>query len=356
MAKAATYTARTDFSIIPISSVPRLPAIGHIAIDPDFQTHILRVTGPGFNPELPDFAYGAGVGGSADVNVWNKNSTKFCFEDQSNRVYVMGFAPLKMQTIPLWPKIFKQGTLCFQGGGRCEFAKFGDILFRYDGLRIWEYVFGNAVAAIPPAPILICDFSKALGPMFIEKWMSIGGASADAKTFACAYSDTGGQGSGTTIMVWHVGRGWRRFETETGQVTGQWGPTGTIKSTDRFTIHNVKLSPGGKYLVIATAQVDDGTVKNKHFWNIETLEMSVVSEFTDGHFTQGYTSWINNGGIPFGQWQKRLFTEPDDPQPLVSPMPDRHIVPVWGTHPSWNNVGPTDKEPFFATSVCPNET
>ena len=349
-----TYLARSDFASIPISKVPPLPPIGGSVLDPDFGAQILRVTGPGFNPQHPDFTYAAGVGGSADVNVWNRQATKFVFEDQGNRVFVMGFEPFKMKTFPLYPKSFPQGTFGLDGGGRAEFAKFGDVLFRYDGLKIWQYVFGTN-PLIPPAAELVCDFTAAL-PGFVPTWQSIGGASANALTYAIALSNKGAQGSGTTIMLYRVGKGWRRFETGTGVVSGQWGDVGTIQSADRFTIHNIKLSPGGQYLVIATADVEPGSIKDKHFWNLETLEMSVVENFTGGHFTQGYSHWLNNGGIPFGQYQSRPFTAPGTPTPIISPMPASRLLPILDSHLSWNNVDPADSAPFFATTTSPNKT
>jgi hypothetical protein len=346
--KPAAYSARTDFAVIPISKVPPIPPVGSIAIDLDFNCPILRVTGPNFNPQHPNFAYFAGIGGSADVNVWNRTSTKFCFEDQGTRQFVMGFDPVNFRTFPLYPAAFPQGTFCIEGGGACEFSKAADVLFRYDGLKIWMYSF---TATIPPSPILLCDFSTAL-PGFSPTWQSVGGCSANGKTFAIALSNAGAQGTGTTIMLYRTGKGWRKFDTQTGQVSGQWGKTGTIQSSDRFTIHNVKISPGGDWLIIAVGSVDGNTVKDKHFWNLDTLEMSVVSNFTDGHFTEGFDLWINNGGTPFGQYQSRLFTQPGNPVPEIIPVPT--IKPPLDQHPSWNNVSDADQEAFFSTSHTPN--
>lgn len=349
--KPLTYNARTDFSTVPISAVPTIPAIGQTALDPDFKTPILRVTGPGFNPEHPDFAYFAGIGGSADVNVWNRQSTKFCFEDQGNRVFVMQFAPEKMKVYPLYPTSFNEGTFCIEGGGRAEFAHFGDVLYQYDKAQIWQHNFGQSPTA-PPVPKLVYDFSAAL-PNFTPTWQTIGGASADGKTFAIALSNAGNQGTGSTIMIYRVGKGWRKFDTMTGLVTGEWGATGTINSTDRELIHNIKLSPGGDWLIIACAGVTPGSIKNKHFWKIDSLDMSVISGFTGGHFTEGYSSFINNGGVPFGQYQTRQFIASDKPSGLISPMPSTPLVPILDSHLSWNNCDLADTAPFFVTTTCP---
>lgn len=352
--KSISYSARTDFATVPISKVPTIPPAGAIATDPDFNTPILRVTGPGFNPLHPDFAYFAGIGGSADVNVWNRQSTKFVFEDQGNRVFAMQFAPDKMKVAPLYPTFYKQGTFCIEGGGRAEFSHFGDVLFQYNGLKILEHDFGQSPSA-PPTPKLVYDFTAAL-PGFNVTWQSIGGASADGKTFAIALSNSGNQGTGTTIMIYRTGKGWRKFDTFTGLVTGQWGQVGTIQSSDRFTVHNIKLSPGGKFLIIATAAVEGNSIKNKHFWNLETLEMSVISTFTGGHFTEGYAHFINNGGIPFGQYQARAFSAPGIPEPLIVSMPSPPLVPILDSHLSWNNCDPADTAPFFATTTSPRDT
>jgi len=349
-----TFTARTDFESIPISKVPAIPEIGSVAHDPDFNTSILRVTGPGFNPQHPDFAYGAGIGGSADENVWNKDSTKFVFEDQGNRVFIMGFDPVNFKTFPLFPGVFPQGTFGIPGGGRGIFSHQGDIFFEFDGTKINQYDFSLS-PIVPPAAKLVYDFGAVM-PGFTSTWQSIGGASADSQTFAIALSNSGGQGTGTTIMVYRVGKGWRRFETHTGIVTGQWGTIGKMVTKDHFTIHNIKLSPGGDYLVVAVGIVDDALAKNKHFWNIDTLQLTEAANFTAGHFTEGYTHWVNNGGVPFGQYSSRLFTAPTASKNLITPMPKVKIIPRLDSHLSWNNVGPADEAPFFATTTSTNTT
>jgi hypothetical protein len=288
------------------------------------------------------------------MNIWNKDSTKFVFEDQGNRVFILGFDPVNFKTVPLFPNEYPQGTFGIAGGGRGIFSHVGDIFYEFNGTTINAYDFGLS-GTTPPVAKVVVDFAPDM-PGYNSTWQSIGGASADSQTFAIALSNVGGQGTGTTIMVYRVGKGWRRFETHTGMVTGQWGTIGKMITKDHFTVHNIKLSPGGDYLIIAVGTVDDALAKNKHFWNIDTLQLDIVHNFTAGHFTEGYTHWVNNGGVPFGQYSSRLFTQPATPVNLVHPMPKVKIIPRLDSHLSWNNCDPADTAPFFATTTSTNTT
>lgn len=352
MKNPTTYKSRVDVNIEQTPFPAPNVSLGQnaLVVDPKFNNRIVRVTDASLSPQHPGFSYFAGLGGSADVNAFNAQSTKFCFEDQGNRQFVMQFSPLKMKVSPLYPTHYSAGTFCVTGGA-IEFAKYGDILFQFAGSQVLEYDFGQSPLA-PPTPKVVCDFTKAISG-FKPTWQSAGGISDDGKTFAMAASTSGNQGSGSTILIYRVGKGFIHFDTMTGIISGDWGMQGVIKSADRAKIHNVKISPSGDWLIVAEAGVTPGSIKGKHFWHIGTLDYSVVDGSTAGHFTEGYSHYINNGGTPFGNYESRLFTAPSSPVPLITQFPPGRLQPILDQHASWNNVDPLDTAPIFATTTSP---
>jgi hypothetical protein len=52
-------------------------------------------------------------------------------------------------------------------------------------------------------------------------------------------------------VAYKVGSGCTHLGTATGTVTGDWGTTGTVGISDRFTVHNVKISKDGQWALIS---------------------------------------------------------------------------------------------------------
>jgi hypothetical protein len=168
-----------------------------------------------------------------------------------------------------------------------------------------------------------------------------------------AYSNTGGQETGVNVVAYKAGSGCSALNTATGQVTGDWGASGTVNSPDRFTVHNLKMSRDGNWLSITSNVCSSGTcAANPYFWQIGTTNLENCGEggSCGGHYTEGYTHWINNYGSPWASQQIRSFSDPT----VVSVVNQNYpSTSDWNMdqHQSWNNVQPGDSLPFFSTTA-----
>jgi hypothetical protein len=138
--------------------------------------------------------------------------------------------------------------------------------------------------------------------------------SSDDQTFAVMGSTTAGQGStgAVWVVVWNRTNGCRVWNTATGAVTGAMGalayPTGSINITDRFYLHNVRLSKNGHVIKVTqntcTASPGGCTVNtNTYIWDITGLTVNrIINDGTlgCGHNTIGQVETMNLcGGFQF---------------------------------------------------------
>jgi hypothetical protein len=156
---------------------------------------------------------------------------------QAARMYVSSFPGTNGMTLRAggsWSNVNSQVLYVLTGGG---------VIQKYD--------FTNRTS--PPSFQTVFDFKaggNCLAAKYSSTWSVDGGHSKDDLTFAAAFSNSGSQGTGVDVVIWRVGSGCIHLNTQTGQVTGDFGETGTINLADRFTIHNVKLSKDGNSLTI----------------------------------------------------------------------------------------------------------
>jgi len=114
--------------------------------------------------------------------------------------------------------------------------------------------------------------------------------SADDQTFAVLGSTTPNQGStgAVYVIIWNRSNGCRVWRTDTGAITGAWGSIGSISLTDRFYLHNVRLSKNGNYVKVTqnTCTASPGgctSNTNTYIWNIATLTVTrIVTDSTGG--------------------------------------------------------------------------
>jgi hypothetical protein len=177
--------------------------------------------------------------------------------------------------------------------------------------------------------------------------------SKDDQTFSTSFSLTGGQGSGVWVVVWNRAHGCRWMNTQTGQVGGGWGPTGTINVGDRFFIHNSRLSKDGKWVKIGFERclsVCAGGVE-LYLWQIDTLNLTActIANNCMGHTALGYSHMVNSPTTPSQQTQSiRDLSTLDNQTQLWSNGPPTHIP--WDNHPSWENVTAGDNYPYLSSS------
>jgi hypothetical protein len=146
------------------------------------------------------------------------------------------------------------------------------------------------------------------------------------------------------------------LNTSTGQVSGDWGVKGTINRPERWTIHNTKISRDGNWLIIAKENCLITTCsKGPYFWQIGTTNVISCGDggLGSGHWTEGYTHWVNNHNTPIGSQAMRLFALPSSAINITPYLPSSGMSGLMDQHLSWNNADPLDRVPFASSTWMP---
>jgi Putative Ig domain len=355
-----TYAcSRTNLAIVQLPAAP--PNVGNlsgantIVTDPDFDSPIVRITDANTNPEatFQNRTYVSSSSGSADVNVWNVDSTLFVAQDTGANTYPFTFNPSTMRASRMYVSSFAStnGLVLNQSG---EWSRVNPNLFyTFSGTAINKYDFTDRTT--PPSSQPFYSFtssSNCLPPGFTAQWIDEGGVSGDDTVFGVAYSNSGGQGTGIYVVTYKVGSGCSMLNTQTGQVSGDWGLQGKINIADRWTIHNVKLSKDGNWMVIvSTTCLSPTCATQPYFWQIGTTTVNSCGDggSCSGHWTEGYSHWVNNDNSPMANQVIRLFSPATSVGNLIGSFPAGITVP-FDQHQSWNNVDPNDSVPFLSTT------
>ena len=356
--------SRTDLNIVQVQPEP--PNVGNllgantVVTDPDFGNRIVRITDSKTNPEatFENRTYVTTSSGSADDNLWNTDSTLFIVQDSGAGSYPFSFNPSTMQAARMYVASFPttNGLKLWDDGTWSRVSP--NVLYTYNGTAISKYDFTDRTN--PPSPEPVYDFTSSrncLPAGFAETWKARGGVSGDDTVFGMAYSNRGGQGTGVFVAVYKVGSGCSVLNTQTGQVGGDWGANGTINVTDRWTIHNVKLSKDGNWMVIvSTLCTSNSCSTSPYFWQIGTTNVISCGDggSCSGHWTEGYRHWENNDNSPMSNQVIRSLGQATSVSNLTHTFPPGITVP-FDQHQSWNNVDPADSLPFFSTT-CSSTT
>jgi len=187
-----------------------------------------------------------------------------------------------------------------------------------------------------------------------------------------------GQGSAYWVVLYSPTKGCMAVNTMTGAITADlgWsgatgltcGPlqcTGTFTSPGTFTIHNVKLSVSGQYMVVAVATDVGGTAcppSNPHIWWIGSEGSNIfycaeggppTGTKGSGHWAAGWTHFVNDPASPLNQWYTRSQSRGGSGTPIAA-----NTTPSCTTntdsHSSWNMTNTMDTAPFGFTRTTNN--
>jgi hypothetical protein len=364
------YCSRTDLVTVqlpsPLPSVGNLTGANTLVTDPAFSNRIVRVTDANTDPSRPNFTFIATASGSADENQWNTDSTLFMSYNMNAGTYPFSFDPTTMQVSRLYVSNFPAtGGMQLNTVGEWSRAN-SQWWYTMDtgsnGLQILKYDFTDR--STPPAPQLVYDFSSSancLGSGFKQTWAADGGIAASDAVFSMAFANSGGQdGNGANfVAVYTPGKGCRVWNTATGQVTGDWGPTGTISLPDRVHIHNMKMSKDGNWIIVTWNNCASSCPDSQpFFWNIPTLNAYTMPSCQTaggscgGHWTMGYSTYAYENKnsppdfaiMPFSNTSSLTVVDPNQPA---------GFAPPWDQHNAWNNTNATDSVPFCTSSFNP---
>jgi hypothetical protein len=335
--------------------VGNLSGANTIVTDPQFGNQIVRITDANSNPAktFKNRTYVTTGSGSADDNLWNIDSTLIVLQDTGGNSFPYTFDPGTLQSARMYVSSFPatNGLTLNEGGTWSRVNP--NLLYTDSGTKIKAYDFTDRTN--PPSPQAVYDFTSSpncLPAGFTQTWSTKGGVSGDDTVLAMAYSNNGDQGSGVYAVVYKVGSGCSVLNSQTGQVSGDWGTTGKISIADRWTIHNVKLSKDGNWLIISSTACTSSTCSDgPYFWQIGTATVNSCGDggSCSGHFTEGYSHWVNNDNSPMSNQVIRSFSEATMVENLTKTFPPG-ITPPFDQHQSWNNADPADSVPFLSAT------
>jgi hypothetical protein len=343
------FKSRTDIDIAGRPEAPMIGPAGSITVDPDFGNRIVRASDETtlMVGGKPSPFVTAGIGGSADVNTWNTDSTLLYLQDNGSQGAIFSFDPKTLAVARIYPSWRVPGVILFS---RLD----PNVAFLFSGTECLRYDFSDRDLPTPPPPVLVCDFAQILPAA--STWKSVGGVESADRVFTCGFSTSGAQGTGVYACVFTIGKGFRMLNTQTGVVSGDYGPLGTITLPDRFTLHNVKASKDGGWMVMTITTVFSGTSKAPFFWNVDTLTVNALGSVArGGHWTAGYDEFLNNDSCPYIEfWRhvRRNLSPPsaiDQPWGLASPFPTPQAMVGLDDHLSFN--GPRDSM-VVSISAC----
>jgi len=333
------YCARTDRRVEPYPDKP--PAIGpsgSIISDPTFGSRIVRVTDERSDPiqaGRPLF-----TPASAEQNSWNKDSTMFYIDTSGGSFLLYDFDPATMTARPA-------STPKRDLGGEPEFSfQQASILY---GMSRRDRVIEQYDASTGRAAE-INDPSKCVKLGSGDSGY-LTGVSADDNRFTAVLGPQ--QDKNYMIYVYDRTQGCRWYNTQTGEIGGQWGPKGTISAPDRFLLHNARMAKSGKFVYMTrggTGSIGHGWV----VWEVDSMNIGVCTQGCSGHHVTGYSHIIGPSGAlhPLDLWIRPL-NNLEAHNPLIE-----GLEPAKGfwfdSHFSWNNATPDDSTPVCFSSYRPN--
>jgi hypothetical protein len=163
------------------------------------------------------------------------------------------------------------------------------------------------------------------------------------------YFDGTAQDRQTVAYVFDRTLGCRWLNIATGQVGGQWGPTGTINIPDRFQLHNVRISREGQFVrLVRSFCLVTSCAAFDYVWDIDTLTVTPCTTNVNrcqGHKSMGYGVILNHSAIGgSSQWSIRPGSDVTNHFELISPILKPSVFNL-DNHPSWNNVQPGNAQP-----------
>jgi hypothetical protein len=334
------YCARTDRRTEPYpDKPPGIGPAGSIINDPSFGSRILRVTGNGSDPVQADRSLV--TPSSAEQNSWNRDSTMFYVTTTGGSFLLYNFDPSTMRArLAAGPKM--------DLGAEPEFSfKQPGVLY---GMNRRERVFEQYDTASGRVT-QVNDLSKCV-KLGSGETGNLTSVSADDNRFMGVLGPQ--QDKDYLIYVYDRAQGCRWYNTQTGEIGGQWGPKGTISAPDRFLMHNARMSKSGKF--VYTQRGGGGIGRGWVVWEIDSMNIGVCSQGCDGHHVMGYSHIIGPSGIahPLDLWSRPL-NHLEAHSPLIKELePARNFW--FDSHFSWNSADPDDSSPVcFSTYRPTNE-
>jgi hypothetical protein len=330
------YCARTDRKVEPYAKTP--PALGRagsIITDPAFGSRIVRATDEGDDPQRR--ARSLMTPASGEQNAWNATSTNFYVVTAGGGFQLYDFVPSTLSV-----RMRKSLDLGWRTEPQFSFSHpnllFGTTSGRPE-LQQYDLSTGKVSTVDDPGRCLKLNSADAAFDVSV---------SADDNRFMAVIGPR--QNENYLVYIYDRNQGCRWYNTQTGEVGGQWGPKGTISIPDRYGVHNARISKSGRFISIARGMGGSGKWR---VWDVDTLNVQICSVGCSGHHAVGYSSIVNPGGNHPMALVKRPLDHLDAPVPLIADL--QGSPGYWyDLHISWNNVDSGDDSPACLATYRPS--
>ncbi len=321
------------------------PAKNTIVVDPDFGSSILRVTDPATNFKLPGTPIR--TEGSGKANEWSSSTDKFYVIGDGGQVFAFGFDPATMTVSSLSGAKTGQGLLISLRPGPSFSSIDPDLIYgttSRNPLTISSYRFSSGVTSS-----VVDTTTCSLQPQLSSSARSDDDVTPSTDDSRLSISEGGTAfGNHMFVVVFDKRMGCRWYNTQTGQIGGQWGTAGLASVTTPYFIRHAYLSRSGKYVVILVDWF------GWYVWDLETLSVTPCANGSalecGGYSATGYNSFINGPAILDDmQTVKRSLNDLPNYAQLLYPVPSPGS---WGQpqHFTWNNVDVNDSVPICGST------
>ena len=330
------------------SETPMAPPAKYVVFtDPDFGSSMVRATDATTNFKLPGTFLRSEASGQA--NEWSAGAGKFYVLGKGGQDFVFAFDPATMAISSLPNAGAGTGLLIpLRPGPSFSFVD-PDLIYgtsEPDTLTITSYRFSTGVST-PIIDTRTCGLQPPLGSG--PKVVSDDDVSLSLDDNRVSISEGGPEsGKHMFVVAYDKTLGCRWYNTQTGQIGGQWGATGSATVTTPYLIRHAYLSRSGNSVVILVNGF------GWYFWDLSTLSVSACQLHTDpndecgGYGVVGYDSFVNGPAIT-GDMQ--VAKRPLDNITQISQL----ALPVlfdWGQpqHFTWSNVNADDSAPVCGST------
>jgi hypothetical protein len=315
--------------------------------DPDFGSSMVRATDATTNFKLPGTFLRTEASGMA--NEWSADTKKFYVLGKGGQDLVFAFDPTTMGVSSL-PNAGAGMSLLIplRPGPTFSFVD-PDLIYGTsdpDTLTIMSYRFSTG-GSTPVLDTRTCGVQPPLGSG--PKVVSDDDVSVSLDDNRVSISEGGPQsGKHMFVVVYDKNLGCRWYNTQTGQIGGPWGATGTATVTTPYLIRHAYLSRSGNYVVILVNGF------GWYVWDLSTLNVSACQLHTKlqnecgGYLAVGYDGIVNGPAIT-GDMQvaKRPLNNIGQISQLVWP-----VLFDWGQAQNftWSNVDVDDSAPVCGST------
>jgi hypothetical protein len=333
--------------------------------DPDFGTWMVRVTDENTNSKILGSFF---RNPPSDANEWSADNRKFYVSGSNTTLLAFAFDPATMQVSAL-PGSQPGGGFKIPLRLGPTFSFLDPDLMYGTGLKapfvITAFRFSTGQTT-PLLDVTTCGTQPALGG---DPKVSSGDITTSSDDNRIEISAGGRQAAKRPfVIVYDKTLGCRWYNTQTGEVGGQWGPTGFVNIPDRFSVNHSRISGNGQYIRIGVARA------GFYIWDVTSLNVQPCLVKTkglncSGYGAVGYDSYINApGAIDELNSYRRPLGDLTNLTPLINPLPLPHYLGMeknfaWGNGradtnapicgSTYSEVGDTQiRQPYDDEIIC----